>query len=44
MTLTGASYDVGRVLGMNWREVFDPDVAPETYSDFAVPFSGQSRG
>jgi hypothetical protein len=26
MTLKGASYDAGRVLGMNWRPVFDPDV------------------
>jgi hypothetical protein len=34
---------VGRVLGMNWRPVFDPDVVQET-SDFAVPFNGQSRG
>jgi len=27
MRLKGVSYDVGRVLGMNWRPVFDPDVA-----------------
>jgi hypothetical protein len=26
MRLKGVSYDVGRVLGMNWRPVFDPDV------------------
>lgn len=43
MTPKGASYDVGRVLRMNWRPVFDPDVAQETYSDFAVPVNGQSR-
>jgi hypothetical protein len=44
MRLEGVSYDVGRVLGMNWRPVLDRDVAQETYSDFAVPFNGQSRG
>ena len=44
MRLKGVSYEAGRVLGMNWRPVFDPDVAQETYSDFAVPFNGQSRG
>ena len=44
MRLKGSSYDVGRVLGMNGRPVFDPDVARETCSDFAVPFNGQSRG
>ncbi len=27
MRLKGVSYDVGRVLGTNWRPVFDPDVA-----------------
>ena len=42
--LKGISYDVGRVLGMNWRPVFNPDVAQDTYQDFAVPFNGQSRG
>lgn len=26
MKLEGITYDVGRVLGMNWRPVFDPDV------------------
>ena len=30
MRLNGISYDVGRVLGMNWRPVFNPDVAQET--------------
>jgi hypothetical protein len=44
MRLKGISYDVGRVLGMNWRPVFNPDVAQETYSDFAVPFNGRARG
>ena len=44
MSLKDVSSDVGRVLGMYWRPVFDPDVAQETYSDFAVPFNGQSRG
>jgi hypothetical protein len=44
MRLKRVSHDVGRVLGMNWRPVVDPDVAQETYSDFAVPFNGQSRG
>ena len=38
------SYDVGRVLGMNWRPVFDPDVAREADQDFAVTFTGRSRG
>ena len=44
MRLKGISYDVGGVLGMNWHPVFDPDVAQETYGDFAVPFNGRSRG
>jgi hypothetical protein len=44
MRLKGDSYDAGRVLGMNWRPVFDPDVARETYSDFALPLNGQPRG
>ena len=44
MTLKGASYDVGRVLGMNRRPVFDPDVAREADQDFAVTFTGRSRG
>ena len=44
MRLKGSSYDVGRVLGMNGRPVFDPDVAQETNSDCAVPFNGQSHG
>jgi hypothetical protein len=44
MRLKGVSCDVGRVLGMNWRPVFDPDVAQQTNSDFAVPFNGQSHG
>ena len=44
MRLKGVGYDVGRVFAMNWRPVFDPDVALETYSDFAVPFNGRSRG
>jgi hypothetical protein len=26
MRLKGVSYDAGRVLGMNWRPVFDPHV------------------
>ena len=43
MTLKGASCDVGRVLGMNWRPVFDPDVAREAYRGFAVPFCCRSR-
>jgi hypothetical protein len=37
-------YDAGRVLGMNWRPVFDPDFGQDTYQDFAVPFNGRSRG
>ncbi len=44
MRLKRISYDVGRVLGMNWCPVFNPDVAQETYSDFGVPFDGQSHG
>jgi hypothetical protein len=44
MRLKGISYDVGRMLGMNWRPAFDPDVAQETYSDVALPFDGQARG
>jgi hypothetical protein len=44
MRLKGVSYDVGRVLGMNWRPVSDLDVAQETCSDVAVRFNGQSRG
>jgi hypothetical protein len=44
MRLEGVSYDVGRVLGMNWRPMFDPDAAQQTYGDFAVPFNGRSRG
>jgi len=40
MSLKGVSYDVGRLLGMYWRLVFDPDVARETYSDFAALFDG----
>ena len=41
MRLKGISYDVGRVLGMNRRPVFDPDVAQETCSNFALPFNGR---
>jgi hypothetical protein len=41
MRLEGASYDVGRVLGLNWRPVFDLDTAQETCQDFAVPFDGR---
>ena len=45
MRLEGVGYDVGRVLGMNWRRpMFDPDAAQDTYHDFAVPFNGRSRG
>jgi hypothetical protein len=44
MRLKRISYDVGRVLGMNWRPVFDPEVAQETYGVFSVPFYGRSRG
>jgi hypothetical protein len=44
MRLEGVSYDVGRVLGMNWRPMFDPDATQGTYQDFAVPFTGRSRG
>jgi hypothetical protein len=44
MRLNGVSDDVGRVVGMNWHPAFDPDVAQETYSGFAVPFNGWSRG
>ena len=44
MRRTGISYDVGRVLAMNWRPVFDADVSQKTHSDFAVPFNGRSRG
>jgi hypothetical protein len=44
MRLKGVSYDVGWVLGMNWRPVFNPDVARETSSGFALPFNGRSRG
>jgi len=43
MRLKDISYDVGRVLGTNLRPVSDPGGKPETYSDFAVPFNGQSR-
>ena len=43
MRLKGISYDVGWVLGMNRRPMFDADVAQETSSDFAVPFNGESR-
>ena len=43
MRLKGVSYDTGRVLGMNWRPVFDPDVAREAYRGFAVPFCCRSR-
>jgi hypothetical protein len=44
MRLKGISYDVGRVLVMNWHPVFDSAVAQETYGDFSVPFYGRSRG
>lgn len=44
MRLKGVSNDVGRVVGMNWRPVFDPDVAQETYGDFAARFTGRARG
>jgi hypothetical protein len=44
MRLEGISCDVGRVLGMKWRPVLDPDVTQETHSDFAIPFNGQSGG
>jgi len=44
MSLKDVSSDVGRVLGMYWRPVFDPDVAQETCSDFAALFDGQPRG
>jgi hypothetical protein len=43
MTLNAVSYDVGRVLGMNWRPVFDPDVAHEVDRGYAVPFNCRSR-
>jgi hypothetical protein len=44
MTLKGSSYDVGRVLGVNRRAVFNPDVAREASSGFALPFDRRSRG
>ena len=44
MRRKGVSYDVGCVAGMSWRPLPDPDITQETYSDFAVPFNGQSRG
>ena len=44
MRLNCVSYDAGSALRMTWCPVFDPDVAQETYGDFAVPFNGRSHG
>ena len=44
MRLGGVSYDEGWALGVDWRPLFDSDVARETDSDLAVLFDGEANG